>query len=138
MSDTNATVDLYAIATKVEAHSEALEALKHSRDQLEADSRDSRRLINEITAKVDAANVAFAARLDTLSQTWQQRLDAFRSDQQADNALTRDKLDAIRMDQAKALERSANTIPSPITWLLRILLAAVGIFGGVILAHVKW
>lgn len=135
MSD---ALDVNILATRVEAHDEAIEALKHSRDQLEADGRDTRRLINEMATKMDQANVAFTTRLDTLSHTWQERLDAFRSDQQADNELTRDKLDAIRMDQAKALERSANVVPSPVAWLLRILLTSVGILGGVILTHVKW
>lgn len=115
------TLDIHAIASRVAQHDEAIEALKHARDKLEEDGRETRKLIADLSQKIDASNVAFATRLDT-----------FRTDQQQDNALTRDKLDEIRMDQAKALERSANAVPTPITWLLRILLGITGALIGVV------
>ena len=122
------------IQVRLAQHDEAIAALKHARDLLEADGRETRHMVADLSAKIDAQNAALGTRLDLMGKTWQERLDAFRQEEAADNEAVRDKLDTIRMDQAKALERSHNAVPTPVQWLLRIVLVALGVVGGALLA----
>ncbi len=127
-------MDPTAIEVKLAQHAEAIDSLKHTRDLLETDSRETRKMVADLSAKIDSQNAALGTRLDLMGKTWQERLDAFRQEEAADNASVRDKLDSIRMDQATAIERSHNAVPTPIQWILRVVLVVVGMLGGALLA----